>query len=126
MKTCLILKIPWLNLWFVLLAPAVLFAGNLPSEPDEKYLLHEDVNIITGLYTREYSLYNDGIVDFKTARQIIISEYNEFWDSVVETREHPLFYWYDANRDGHFDMWIDQKGKGCSCDIKPYDIQISQ
>ena len=97
-------------------------AGNLPQEPDKKFLISEDVNIITGLYTREYSLGQNGVVDYKTARQIILSEYNEYWNSVVQTTEFPLFYWYDADRDGHFEMWIDSKVEGCFCDIAPYDI----
>lgn len=126
MKTWFLLSIPWLSLWFVLLAPPLLPAAVLPPEPDEQHLIDEDVNIITGLYTREYSLHNDGIVDFKTARQIIISEYNEYWNSVVETPEFPLFYWHDANQDGHFDQWVDQQGNGCLCDIRPYDINPPQ
>lgn len=91
-----------------------------PQEPSENYLVHEDVNIMTGLYTREYSLTGTGIVDYKTARQIIISEYNEYWNSVVETKEFSLFYWHDANHDGTFEMWVDQKVEGCLCDIRSY------
>ncbi len=109
----------------VVLAHAA-FGGNLPQELAEKYLVNEDVNIITGLYTREYSLLGDKTVDYKTARQIIISEYNEYWNSVVETKEFPLFYWYDANHDGHFDIWMDQKVEGCSCDITPYQATYEQ
>ena len=67
-------------------------AGRLPPEPSEASLINEDVNIITGLYTREYSLAGNRIVDYKTARQILISEYNEYGNSVAETREFPLFY----------------------------------
>lgn len=102
-------------------------AGPPPQEPNEDFLVNEDVNIITGLYTREYSLSGTGIVDYKTARQIIISEYNEYWNSVVETKEFPLFYWHDANHDGAFDMWVDQKVEGCACDIHPYlPLQANQ
>ena len=90
-------------------------AGTLPPEPSEPSLINEDVNIITGLYTGEYSLAGNRIVDDKTARRILISEYNEYWNSVVETREFPLFYWYDADQDGHFAIWVDRKVKGCSC-----------
>ncbi|MEC4679193.1 MAG: hypothetical protein VST67_00670, partial [Nitrospirota bacterium] len=45
----------------------VLFGGEMtlawtpPPEPSEASLINEDVNIITGLYTREYSLAQDGI-----------------------------------------------------------------
>lgn len=95
-------------------------AGGPPKEPVEAYLINEDVNIITGLYPREYSLNGNGVVDYMIARQIILSEYNEYWNSVVETREYPLFYWYDENGDGEFEMWVDQKVEGCPCDIYPY------
>jgi len=117
-----------ISLFNILLATGILticlthsvLAGPPPQEPNEDFLVNEDVNIITGLYTREYSLSGTGIVDYKTARQIIISEYNEYWNSVVETKEFPLFYWHDANHDGAFKMWVDQKVEGCSCDIQPY------
>jgi hypothetical protein len=111
-----------------LLAAAIFFsipthdsvAETLPTEPGEENLVNEDVNIVTGLYTREYSLHGDGIIDFRTARQIIQSEYNDYGDTVVEATPHPLFYWYDAEENGIFSMWIDPKGDGCSCDIVPY------
>jgi len=96
-------------------------AENLPSEPSEKYLINEDVNIITGLYIREYSLDGTGIVDYKTARQIVLSAYNEYWNTVVEAIEFPLFYWYDADHNGTFNMWVDREVKGCTCDIHPYE-----
>jgi hypothetical protein len=92
----------------------------IPKEPDEDHLVREDVNIILGLYYREYSLKQDGIVDFKTARQILISEYNEHWNTVVETKEWPLFYWVDEDRDGEFDHYVDQEVQGHHKDIIPY------
>ncbi len=97
-----------------------------PPEPEEAYLVNEDVNIITGLYTREYSLHQDGKVDYKTARQIIISEYNKYWNSVVETKEFPLFYWHDAKRDGSWKMYVDQQVEGCICDIIPYQVKTEE
>lgn len=92
----------------------------LPSEPGDESLINEDVNIVNGLYTREYSLRGDGTIDYRTARQIIRSEYNDYGDTVVEATPHPLFYWYDAGETGVFSMWIDPKGDGCTCDIVPY------
>jgi hypothetical protein len=92
----------------------------LPAEPCEEHLVNEDVNIVTGLYTREYSLRGDGVIDYRTARQIIRSEYNDYGDTVVEATPYPLFYWYDAVESGRFSMWIDPKGEGCGCDIVPY------
>ncbi|MGB0909319.1 MAG: hypothetical protein ACPGYT_03075 [Nitrospirales bacterium] len=95
----------------------------LHSEPEEGLLVDEDVNIITGLYTRSYSRQQNGTIDYKTARQIVISEYNEYWNTVVHTKEFPLLYWEDDNHDGEFEMWIDQQGDGAPCDIVPYHIQ---
>lgn len=95
-------------------------AEDIPKEPGEEYLVNEDVNIITGLYIREYSLKKDGIVDFKTARQILLSEYNQYWNTVVQTVEWPLFYWVDKNRDGFFEHFIDQHLEGHKEDIIPY------
>jgi hypothetical protein len=100
-------------------------AGDIPKEPGEDNLVNEDVNIITGLYVREYSLKQDGIVDYKTARQIIISEYNQYWNTVVQTVEWPLFYWIDENRDGNFDHFVDQQVQGNEEDIIPY-VAVSE
>ena len=98
----------------------VALAVGIPQEPSDDYLVNEDVNIITGLYIREYSLERNGVIDYKTARQILVSEYNEYWNSVVHTMEFPLFYWHDAHHNGQFEMWVDQKVEGCPCDIVPY------
>ena len=98
------------------------YVQNLQPEPSEELLVSEDVNIITGLYTRSYSSQQNGIVDYKTARQIVISEYNEYWNTVVHTKEFPLLYWEDADHDGEFEMWVDQHGDGSPCDIIPYHM----
>ncbi|MEO6203476.1 MAG: hypothetical protein ABIU05_25465, partial [Nitrospirales bacterium] len=97
---------------FCLVLEGTGLAADMPNEPDEDHLIHEDVNIITGLYIREYSLKGDEIVDYKTARQIIFYENNKFWNTVVETEESPLFYWIDENRDGMFDQYVDQRVEG--------------
>jgi hypothetical protein len=115
-----------IGLALVLFGGEVVKAEGPPLEPEEAYLVNEDVNIITGLYTREYSLRQDGIVDYKTARQIIISEYNEYWNSVVETKEFPLFYWHDAKRNGEWTMYVDQQVEGCTCDIVPYEVRTKE
>ena len=106
---------------FLLVMTGPGLAGGPPHEPSEVFLVNEDVNVITGLYIREYSLSGDGTVDYKTARQIILSYYNEYWNSVVETKEFPLFYWHDANHDGDFEMWVDRQVEGCPCDIHRYE-----
>jgi hypothetical protein len=108
------------------LSPAAMgFLQILPSEPGEENLVNEDINIVTGLYTREYSLHNNGIVDYRTARQIIRADHNDYGDTVVDATPHPLFYWYDENGMGAFSMWIDPEGRGCLCDIVPYDIALA-
>jgi hypothetical protein len=109
-----------LVLAIVISAAGSTLATELPPEPSGEYLVNEDVNIVTGLYTREYSLARNGIVDYMTARQIVSSEYNEYWNTVVETVTFPLFYWSDAGQTGHFQMWVDRKVEGCTCDILPY------
>lgn len=108
------------NFLIFLACPLPSLSASPPPEPTEAFLIAEDVNIITGLYIRKYSLGNDGVVDYQTARQIIISEYNEFWNSVVQTHSNPLFYWYDPDHDGQYSMWVDQVGNGCLCDVVPY------
>ncbi|MEO6202059.1 MAG: hypothetical protein ABIU05_07460 [Nitrospirales bacterium] len=112
-----------IGLALVLVGGEIAEAEMPPREPDETYMVDEDINIMTGLYMREYSLRQDGIVDYKTARRILISEYNEHWNSVVETKEWPLFYWHDVNRDGHWTMYVDQNVSGCTCDIVPYEVE---
>lgn len=112
-----------IGLALVLVGGKMVKAEMPPPEPDEAYLVDEDINIVTGLYTREYSLRQDGVVDYKAARQILISEYNEHWNSVVETKEWPLFYWHDAKRDGHWVMYVDRQVEGCACDIVPYEVK---
>ncbi len=100
--------------------------GLPPPEPTEAFLVNEDINIVSGLYFREYSLSQNGVVDYRTARQIIISEYNGYWNSVVHTKEYPLFYWHDSNHDGQFDMWVDKRVEGCWCDVVPYRAVYDQ
>lgn len=95
-------------------------AAEMPKEPGEANLINEDVNIMTGLYIREYSLRGDGVVDYKTARQIIFYENNKFWNTVVETVQWPLFYWLDDDRDGVFDQFVDQRVEGDEDYIIPY------
>ena len=115
------LSIHWMfGILFSLIMVGSGMAADVPKEPGEASLVYEDVNIITGLYIREYSMRGDGIVDYKTARQIIFHENNTFWNTVVETVEWPLFYWVDYNRDGIFDLFVDRRVEGDRKYIIPY------
>ena len=58
--------------------PETILAQGLPTEPAEEFLVNEDVNIATSLYTREYSLRKTGVIDYRTARQIIESRHNDY------------------------------------------------
>ncbi len=104
-------------------AAGLAYAGVLPQEPGDEYLVNEEVDVVVGFYIREYSTAGNGITDYRTARQILRSEFDESWNSVVQAVEFPLFYWYDENQDGHFEMWIDRKVEGCRCDIVPYVVE---
>ncbi len=96
------------------------FATPLPKEPGDDYLLNEEVNTFVGFYIREYSLARNGIVDYRTARQIVGFELDERRNTTLQTKNFPLFYWYDEDQDGRFEMWVDRKVEGCPCDITPY------
>ena len=96
------------------------WANALPPEPSEASLVNEEANMLVGLYVREYSLAGNGIIDYRMARQILLTDQNAYGNTVVETNENPLFYWYDADQDGAFTMWIDREVNGCRCDIVRY------
>lgn len=95
-------------------------ANPLPHEPGDEYLLNEDVDGSVGFYFREYSVAQNGIIDYRTARQILFTEYDERKKPVVRAKQFPLFYWYDEDQDGQFEMWVDRSVEGCACDIVRY------
>ena len=107
-------------------ATGPVLAHPLPHEPGEERLVNEDVDIGVGFYFREYSLAQNGIIDYRTARQILSSEYDKHKKPVVQAKKFPLFYWYDEDQDGQFEMWIDRKVEGCLCDIVRYHLESSQ
>lgn len=104
-------------LW-VLAAPGL--ADPLPPEPGDDRLIHEGVDYVVGLYFREYSLAANGVIDYRTARQIRSTEQRGVNALVIDTQEFPLFYWYDNDQDGQFEMWVDRNVRGCACDIVRY------
>lgn len=94
-------------------------AVNLPAEPPEVYIVDDRVDTIIGFYYREYSILNNGRVNYITARKVfdILPEN----DSIIVAADSPLFYWFDWNGNGKFEadeIWIDKEEKGI--DIEPY------
>ena len=98
----------------------VAFAIYLPEEPGDDFLVNEEIDTFVGFYVREYSLTQNGVVDYRTARQILGLGLTDNRDTELETKNFPLFYWYDEDQDGRFEMWVDRKVEGCRCDITPY------
>lgn len=95
-------------------------ANPLPPEPGTDSLVRENVDYVVGLYFREYSVADNGVVDYRTARQILFTRYGDPDAPVLDTKVFPLFYWYDSDQDGQFEMWVDRKVEGCACDIVRY------
>ena len=114
-------KVTAMVLAVVLGIASAAWAHELPPEPSEASLVNEEANLLVGLYVREYSLAGNEVIDYRTARQILVSEQNAYGNTVVETKGYPLFYWYDADQNGHFAMWVDRQVEGCRCDIERYD-----
>ncbi len=96
-------------------------AEPLPHEPGDADLIREEIDGSVGLYFREYSLARNGIVDYRTARQLLFSEPDVQNASGVQAETFPLFYWYDGDQDGQFEMWVDQRVEGCRCDFVRYE-----
>ncbi len=97
---------------------------NLPAEPPEKFLVNEQVDLVVGLYTRNYAVLSETI-NYITVRQIVRIDMDEFTGSWVETIEYPLFYLFDWDGDGAFEdgeMFVDSKVEGQRSDIIPYSI----
>ena len=75
---------------------------SLPNESGEDCLVTQSYDTILGLLVRDYSLRGNGQVNYRTARHIM----------GISFVRHPLFYWYDANQDGRWEMWIDRDEEG--------------
>ncbi len=119
-KTVILALIVGVALMWSTTGPAL--SIHLPQEPDDDRLVKEEVNTFVGFYIREYSFARNGIVDYRTARQILGFEPDQGGDTALQTKEFPLFYWYDEDQDGQFEMWVDRKVEGCPCDITPYQV----
>lgn len=93
----------------------------LPSEPGEEFLIEQTFDSVVGLLFRDYSLRGNGQVDYRTARHIVGISYDDPASQEPDVALHPLFYWYDANQDGQWELWIDREEKGRLVDVTRYD-----
>jgi hypothetical protein len=92
-----------------------------PNEPGEEFLVGESYDTVIGLLFRDYSLRGNGHVDYRTARHILGISYDDPASGEPDVALYPLFYWYDANQDGQWDMWVDRDEKGHLTDAVRYD-----
>ncbi len=94
---------------------------SLPHEPGEELLVEQTYDTVIGLLIREYSLKNNGQVDYRTARHILGISYDDPASEALEVASHPFLYWYDANQDGQWEMWIDREEAGQLANAARYD-----
>lgn len=105
-----------------LIVPVIVQAEQaFPDEPGEQSLISQHYDTIAGLLFREYSLHGDGRIDYRTARQILGLAYDDPAIESLDVATHPLFYWYDADQDGHWRMLVDREGEGQLAHAEPYD-----
>jgi hypothetical protein len=94
---------------------------SIPEEPGEELLVEQSYDTIAGLLFREYSLRGNGQVDYRTARQIMGLSYDDPATEALDVAPNPIFYWYDAEQDGQWEMWVDRDGEGRLADAVHYD-----
>ncbi len=95
--------------------------SSLPTEPGEEFLVAQSSDTILGLLFRDYSLQGNGRVDYRTARHILGISYDDPASGEPDVASFPLFYWYDANQDGQWEMWVDREETGRLTDVVRYD-----
>jgi len=100
--------------------------SSLPNEPGEELLVAQSSNTIIGLLFRDYSLRGNGQVDYRTARHILGISYDDPASEEPDVALFPLFYWYDANQDGQWEMWVDRDETGQLTDAVRYDWRQGQ
>ena len=102
--------------------PAGSFANPLlPNEPGEEFLVEQSYDTIIGLLFRDYSLRRNGQVDYRTARHILGISYDDPASEEPNVAPYPFFYWYDANQDGQWEMWVDRDEEGQLPNAVRYD-----
>ncbi len=84
-------------------------------------LVAQSYDTIIGLLFRDYSLRGNGQVDYRTARHIMGISFDDPVSEELDVARHPLFYWYDANQDGQWDLWIDRDEEGHLANAVRYD-----
>ena len=94
---------------------------SLPDEPGEEFLVTQSYDTIIGLLFRDYSLQGNGQVDYRTARHIMGISFDDPASEEPDVALHPLFYWYDANQDGQWEMWVDRDEEGHLTNAMRYD-----
>ena len=100
--------------------------SSLPNEPGEELLVAQSSDTIIGLLFRDYSLRGNGQVDYRTARHILGISYDDPASEEPDVALFPLFYWYDANQDGQWEMWVDRDETGRLTDAVRYDWRQGQ
>lgn len=93
----------------------------IPSEPGDDLLLEQIFDSSVGLLFRDYSLRGNGHVDYRTARHILSISFDDPAIEEPDVTPHPLFYWYDPNQDGQWELWIDREEEGRLVDVTRYD-----
>ena len=94
---------------------------SLPNEPGEEFLVEQSYDTIIGLLFRDYSLRRNGQVDYRTARHILGISYDDPASEEPNVALYPLFYWYDPNQDGQWEMWVDRDEEGQPANAVRYD-----
>ena len=94
---------------------------SIPEEPGEEFLIEQSYDTIVGLFIRAYSLRQNGEVDYRTARQILALSYDDPASAALDVASNPIFYWYDPNQDGQWEMWVDRDGLGHPADLVRYN-----
>ena len=100
--------------------------SSLPNEPGEELLVAQSSDTIIGLLFRDYSLRGNGQVDYRTARHILGIAYDDPASEEPDVALVPLLYWYDANQDGQWEMWVDRDETGRLTDAVRYDWRQGQ
>lgn len=75
---------------FLIWLPSASWGQTIPIEPNDQFLVNEEVYVITGLSIRDSSLSQDGVVDDRTARHILHVAHNDHDNTVVDTLPNPL------------------------------------